>query len=94
MADRNPWRDEGAQDRQGRVIERLGLVKEGKHANDLQLSIDQRVQALAYRALKRATDENKRRPRPMVMLMKTGEASPWSTPPITASEPAVTDTTV
>ncbi|MFQ2452289.1 penicillin-binding transpeptidase domain-containing protein [Aeromonas caviae] len=61
-------------DRQGRVIERLGLVKEGKHANDLQLSIDQRVQALAYRALKRATDENKATSGSMVMLdVKTGE---------------------
>lgn len=61
-------------DRQGRVIERLGLVKEGKNANDLQLSIDQRVQALAYRALKRATDENKATSGSMVMLdVKTGE---------------------
>ncbi|MGL5303210.1 MAG: penicillin-binding transpeptidase domain-containing protein [Aeromonas sp.] len=61
-------------DRQGRVIERLGVVKEGKNANDLQLSIDQRVQALAYRALKRATDENNATSGSMVMLdVKTGE---------------------
>lgn len=61
-------------DRQGRVIERLGVVKEGKNANNLTLSIDQRVQALAYRALKRATDENKATSGSLVMLdVKTGE---------------------
>ncbi|MGL5948969.1 MAG: penicillin-binding transpeptidase domain-containing protein [Aeromonas sp.] len=61
-------------DRQGRVIERLGVVKEGKDANDLVLSIDQRVQALAYRALKRATDEHKATSGSMVVLdVKTGE---------------------
>ncbi|MFM4702809.1 penicillin-binding transpeptidase domain-containing protein [Aeromonas bivalvium] len=61
-------------DRQGRVIERLGVVKEGKNANNLALSIDQRVQALAYRALKRATDENKATSGSLVMLdVKTGE---------------------
>ncbi len=72
-------------DRQGRVIERLGLVKEGKNANDLQLSIDQRVQALAYRALKRATDENKATSGSMVMLdVKTGEVLAMvNTPPTT-----------
>lgn len=79
-------------DRQGRVIERLGLVKEGKHANDLQLSIDQRVQALAYRALKRATDENKATSGSMVMLdVKTGEVLAMvNTPPTTRTTAAST----
>ncbi|MDO2948234.1 penicillin-binding transpeptidase domain-containing protein [Aeromonas simiae] len=61
-------------DRHGRVIEHLGVVKEGKDANDLHLSIDQRVQSIAYRALKKATDENMATSGSMVMLdIKTGE---------------------
>ena len=85
MVDRDPGEMRVRKDRQGRVIERLGLVKEGKHANDLQLSIDQRVQALAYRALKRATDENKATSGSMVMLdVKTGEVLAMvNTPPTT-----------
>lgn len=46
-------------DRQGRVIENIGVVKEGKKANDLVLSIDQRLQSIAYRSLKYATEINK-----------------------------------
>ena len=46
-------------DRQGRIIENIGIVKEGKKANDLVLSIDQRLQSLAYRSLKYATEVNK-----------------------------------
>lgn len=46
-------------DRQGRVIENIGIVKEGKKAGDLVLSIDQRLQSVAYRSLKYATEVNK-----------------------------------
>lgn len=46
-------------DRQGRVIENIGMVKEGKKAGDLVLSIDQRLQSVAYRSLKYATEVNK-----------------------------------
>lgn len=61
-------------DRHGRVIEQLGIVKEGKDANDLHLSIDQRAQSIAYRALKKTTDENMATSGSMVMLdIKTGE---------------------
>lgn len=49
-------------DRQGRIIENIGIVKEGKKANDLVLSIDQRLQSLAYRSLKYATEVNKATP--------------------------------
>ena len=55
-------------DRQGRVIENIGIVKEGKKANDLVLSIDQRLQSLAYRSLKYATEVNKATSGSLVLL--------------------------
>ena len=42
--------------RDGSVVERLDIVQEGESSNDLVLSIDQRIQQLAYRELKRATE--------------------------------------
>ena len=61
-------------DRQGRVIENIGIVKEGKKANDLVLSIDQRLQSLAYRSLKYATEVNKATSGSLVLLdVTTGE---------------------
>ncbi len=61
-------------DRQGRVIENIGVVKEGKKANDLMLSIDQRLQSLAYRSLKYATEVNKATSGSLVLLdVVTGE---------------------
>jgi len=61
-------------DRNGRVIEEIGLVKEGKKANNLQLSIDQRLQSLAYRSLKYATELNKATSGSLVLLdVTTGE---------------------
>ncbi|MBY5992114.1 peptidoglycan D,D-transpeptidase FtsI family protein [Ferrimonas balearica] len=39
----------------GEVVENLSVVAEGEHPNDLVLSLDMRVQSLAYRALKKAT---------------------------------------
>ena len=41
------------------MIENIGMVKEGKKAGDLVLSIDQRLQSVAYRSLKYATEVNK-----------------------------------
>ncbi len=55
-------------DRQGRIIENIGIVKEGKKANDLVLSIDQRLQSLAYRSLKYATEVNKATSGSLVLL--------------------------
>ena len=61
-------------DRQGRVIDNIGIVKEGKKANDLVLSIDQRLQSLAYRSLKYATEVNKATSGSLVLLdVTTGE---------------------
>ncbi|WP_024872509.1 penicillin-binding transpeptidase domain-containing protein [Tolumonas lignilytica] len=61
-------------DRQGHVIENIGVVKEGKKANDLVLSIDERLQAIAYRSLKYATEVNKATSGSLVLLdVATGE---------------------
>lgn len=61
-------------DRQGRVIENIGVVKEGKKANNLVLSIDQRLQSIAYRSLKYATEINKATSGSLVLMdVVTGE---------------------
>ncbi len=61
-------------DRQGRVIENIGIVKEGKKAGQLVLSIDQRLQSVAYRSLKYATEVNKATSGSLVLMdVITGE---------------------
>jgi len=49
-----PGKRQVRKDRLGQVIEQVSVLEQGKQANDLVLSIDQRIQAIAYRALKRA----------------------------------------
>ncbi|AEY00625.1 peptidoglycan glycosyltransferase [Oceanimonas sp. GK1] len=61
-------------DRLGRVIEDLGVVAQAREANHIELTIDQRVQALAYRSLKRAFEYHRATSASLVMLdVKTGE---------------------
>ncbi|PCH61190.1 MAG: cell division protein [Gammaproteobacteria bacterium] len=61
-------------DRYGRVIEDLGYITEPQAGKDLQLSIDRRLQHLAYRELKRAVKKHKARSGSVVMLdARTGE---------------------
>ncbi len=61
-------------DRKGRVIENIGVVKEGKKANNLVLSIDQRLQSLAYRSLKYATEVNNATSGSLILVdVTTGE---------------------
>ncbi len=61
-------------DRTGRIIEDLGVVSEAREANHIQLTIDQRIQALAYRSLKRATEYYRATSASLVMIdVKTGE---------------------
>ncbi|MBL1432333.1 MAG: cell division protein [Gammaproteobacteria bacterium] len=61
-------------DRYGRVVEDLGYISEPQAGNDLQLSIDRRLQYLAYRELKRAVKKHKARSGSVVMLdARTGE---------------------
>ena len=58
----------------GQVVERLGVVQQGENSNDIVLSIDQRIQALAYRALKRATKYTQATSGSIVVLdVHTGE---------------------
>ncbi len=63
-------------DRQGNVIANLGVVagKEGKDAEDLVLSIDQRLQQTAYKAIKYATEINQATSGSIVLIdVKSGE---------------------
>lgn len=60
--------------RDGMVVERLNVVEEGENANDVVLSIDQRIQAIAYRELKIATEYYRATSGSVVVLdVKTGE---------------------
>nr|WP_325049131.1 penicillin-binding transpeptidase domain-containing protein [Dongshaea marina] len=61
-------------DRLGHVIENMGVVREGKKPHQLTLSIDQRIQSMAYKALKRATAYNQATSASLVMIkVNTGE---------------------
>ena len=61
-------------DRMGRIIEDLGVVSEARQANNIQLSIDQRIQALAYRSLKRASEYYRATSASLVLIdVKSGE---------------------
>ncbi|WP_137223901.1 MULTISPECIES: penicillin-binding transpeptidase domain-containing protein [Shewanella] len=51
-----PSKQKVRKSRDGSVVERLDIVQQGESSNDLVLSIDQRIQQLAYRELKRATE--------------------------------------
>ncbi|WP_417345017.1 penicillin-binding transpeptidase domain-containing protein [Ferrimonas sp.] len=42
--------------RDGKVVENLSVIEEGENPNDLKLSIDMRLQSLAYEELKKATE--------------------------------------
>lgn len=46
-------------DRLGHIVENIATVKEPRPGHNLVLSIDRRIQYLAYRALKKAVTENK-----------------------------------
>ena len=61
-------------DRQGRVIENMGLVKQGKIGGNLVLSIDERLQSVAYQALKYQTELSKATSGSLVLMdVHTGE---------------------
>lgn len=60
--------------RDGMVVERLNTVEEGENANDVVSSIDQRIQAIAYRELKTATEKYRATSGSLIVLdVKTGE---------------------
>lgn len=61
-------------DRQGRVIENMGLIKQGKVGGNLVLSIDERLQSVAYQALKYQTELSKATSGSLVLMdVHTGE---------------------
>jgi len=61
-------------DRLGNVIDNVAILKEKKAAGNLQLSIDQRIQAVAYSQLKRAVKINDAASGSIVVLdVNTGE---------------------
>ncbi|AXQ14485.1 MULTISPECIES: penicillin-binding transpeptidase domain-containing protein [Shewanella] len=69
-----PSKQKVRKSRDGRVVERLDIIQEGESPNDLVLSIDQRIQQLAYRELKRATEMNQATSGSVVVLdVHTGE---------------------
>ncbi len=61
-------------DRLGNVIEDISVLQKSKQANDVILSIDQRIQSLAYQSLKKAVKFNGAVSGSLVMIdVKTGE---------------------
>lgn len=69
-----PSKEKVRKSRDGHVVERLGVIEEGEKPNDLVLSIDQRIQALAYRELKKATEYNQATSGSIVVMdVHTGE---------------------
>lgn len=61
-------------DRQGHIVEDLEAVKLPQDGKDLALSIDRKIQYLAYRELAHAVDENKAKAGSAIVLdAKTGE---------------------
>lgn len=69
-----PSKQKVRKSRDGHVVERLDMVQEGESPNDLVLSIDQRIQQLAYREIKKATEANQATSASIVVLdVNTGE---------------------
>jgi len=61
-------------DRLGNVIEDISVIQQSEQANNIQLSIDQRIQSLAYQRLKKAVKYNGAVSGSLVMIdVKTGE---------------------
>lgn len=69
-----PTKQQVRKSRDGHVVERLDTVQMGENSNDLVLSIDQRIQQLAYREIKRTTEINQATSASIVVLdVHTGE---------------------
>ncbi|QUN06131.1 peptidoglycan glycosyltransferase FtsI [Shewanella yunxiaonensis] len=69
-----PAKEQVRKSRDGQVVERLGIIQQGERSNDLVLSLDQRIQQLAYRELKRATEMYQAASASLVMIdVRTGE---------------------
>lgn len=61
-------------DRLGRVVEDVGATREPHHGSDLALSIDSKVQYLAFNAVREAVDEHRARAGAAVVIdVRSGE---------------------
>jgi len=61
-------------DRKGRIVSQIKILQQQKHGNNLVLSIDKRIQYIAYRELLRGIQENKATSgSAVVMDVRTGE---------------------
>ena len=84
------------QDRYGRVVQDVDSIRSARPGRDLVLSIDLRIQYLAYRELKAAMREQRARAGSVVVLdVAPAKCSRWSisppTTPMTASSSSPTD---
>jgi len=69
-----PGRKRVVQDRLGRVIEDLELLRPAEHGRDLRVTLDRRLQYLAYRELKAAVQRHGARAGSLVVLdVESGE---------------------
>ena len=69
-----PGQQQVIKDRLGRVIDSLGVMRAAEPGSDLHLSIDKRLQYIAYRELKAAFVQHKARSASLVVLnVHTGE---------------------
>ncbi len=60
--------------RDGKVVELLSTLEEGERANDVVISIDQRIQAIAYKELKTATQLHRAVSGSIIVMdVRTGE---------------------
>jgi cell division protein FtsI (penicillin-binding protein 3) len=70
----DPGRRRVIQDGRGRVVEEVEQIKPPSHGEDVVLSLDRRLQFLAYRELKRAVTEHRAKSGTAVLLdVTTGE---------------------
>lgn len=70
----SPTKVQVIRDRKGHVLEDLGVVRQGEKAHDIYLSIDSRLQAVAYRSLKYAQEYHDAVSASLVLVdVKTGE---------------------
>ena len=61
-------------DRLGRVVEDIGYIREPRDGSDLTLSIDSKIQYIAFTQLQQAVEQNKAKAGGIVVLdVKTGE---------------------
>ncbi len=70
----HPGKRRVIKDRRGRLVRELGVIDEAQPGGELTLSIDQRIQYMAYRELRAAVAENKADGGVLVMMdARTGE---------------------